>query len=248
MLPKEAPKELQRGFVFVKGYDAWALLQSLLTCDVQKNKVSYGFLLTPNGRFLFDIFVVPFNDGYLLDVFNKEDFIKKLTRYRLNRNVIIEDYPGYMGWFLEEPVSGIYYKEPRFEGFRAVLKKPPMSLHDYHVMRIQHGVSDAPWDLIPEKSIILDHNLPENAISYDKGCYVGQELIARTHYTGVLRKKMIPFKVAKGTVQSGDELENSEGTVYSVVDNFTLVMIRDTAWDKTELTTQNGAVLSLTIS
>ena len=48
-------------------------------------------------------------------------------------------------------------------------------------------------------SIPFAYNLDGlNAISFDKGCYLGQELIARTHYTGVVRRRLIPFAAEEG--------------------------------------------------
>lgn len=236
-----------RGFVFIKGQDALQLLQNLLTCDVYK--ASYGFLLTPNGRFLFDVFIIPHDDGYLLDVYNKVDFIKKLRLYKLGLNVVIEDFEGYVGWTFDKPTSGLYYPESRFYGYRLKLERPFENIEEYHMHRIKNGISDSPWDLIPEKSIILEHNIPSDAISYDKGCYMGQELIARTYHTGVIRKKITFFEIVSGDVQYGDELEHEGGKIYSVIQNMCLVMLRQdnplqaVLQESVQLTTTKQALL-----
>jgi len=236
-------KRFNRGFIFVRGVDALALLQGLLTCDVSKSH--YGFLLTPNGRFLSDVFINPYKDGYMLDVYDKPTFLKTLKMYKLNRQVEIEDVEGDVGWTLEKNDHDFCYKDPRFYGYRFLSKKPIENYETYHFHRVKSGISDPPWELIPLKSIVLEHNIPDDAINYDKGCYIGQELIARTHYQGVVRKKIIVCEVEKGQVAYGDELENQEGKVYSVSQNLCLVMIRENAFGKkTFMTDMKCAILS----
>ena len=65
----------------------------------------------------------------------------------------------------------------------------PNSLEKYNKLRIENKIIDGAYDLIVGKSIILEYgyqNIP--AISFDKGCYLGQELMNRTHRLGVIRK------------------------------------------------------------
>ena len=205
----------------------------------------YGFLLTPNGRFAFDVFIIPFEEGYLLDVYDKDNFIIQLKRYRLNRQVEIIDYPGYVGWSKEKPDAGIYYPDIRFYGYHILLENPPSpsSLDEYNYERIKNGISDPPLDLIPGKGIILEHRLPKDAISYDKGCYIGQEFISRTYYLGVLRKKVLPYQIIKGIVQYGDQLKDDLGQVLSVIKDVCLVRANEDAFEKEDVETLNGAFL-----
>ena len=70
------------------------------------------------------------------------------------------------------------------------------SLIKYHQLRIEHKVIDGAYDLTIEKSIILEfgyHNI--SAINFDKGCYLGQELMTRTYRTGVIRKQIFKIKI-----------------------------------------------------
>ena len=54
------------------------------------------------------------------------------------------------------------------------------------------------------EAIPLEYNLAGlNAISFDKGCYVGQEFIARTHHRGVIRKRLLPFELVDEKTGSG---------------------------------------------
>ena len=66
----------------------------------------------------------------------------------------------------------------------------------YHRLRIGLGVPDAARDLTPEKSILLESGFDElNAVDWQKGCYMGQELTARTRYRGLVRKRLLPVKI-----------------------------------------------------
>ena len=64
---------------------------------------------------------------------------------------------------------------------------------DYDRLRISLGVPDGSRDLPVEKAILLENGFDElNAIDWDKGCYLGQELTARTRYRGLVRKRLMP--------------------------------------------------------
>ena len=68
-----------------------------------------------------------------------------------------------------------------------------VSLDSYHEHRIHLGVPESTLDLLPEKSIPLECNMDFlQAISWNKGCYLGQELTARTKYQGLVRKRLLP--------------------------------------------------------
>ena len=70
----------------------------------------------------------------------------------------------------------------------------------YEQLRLSLGVPDGSRDILVEKSFPLECNLDDlNAIDYEKGCYVGQELTARTHHRAKIRKRLFPVK-SKGPV------------------------------------------------
>lgn len=101
---------------------------------------------------------------------------------------------------------------------------------DYQEWRLQHGIPESPSDLIPDKSIPLECNLDFlNAISWDKGCYLGQELTALTKYRGLIRKRLLPINI-KGVVPLESSLYDTQGQekgiVRSVQGNSGLALIR----------------------
>jgi len=77
----------------------------------------------------------------------------------------------------------------------------------YHRLRISLGVPDAARDLTPEKSILLENGFDElNAIDWQKGCYMGQELTARTRYRGLVRKRLLPVRIEGAAPAPGTPL------------------------------------------
>jgi folate-binding protein YgfZ len=110
----------------------------------------------------------------------------------------------------KEYAGGIAYLDPRLKemGARFLLhgglgEDPLVALgcvraepDDYHALRIANGLPDGSRDLPIEKAILLENGFDElHAIDWDKGCYVGQELTARTKYRGLVRKRLMPVEV-----------------------------------------------------
>lgn len=206
-----------RSLVSVKGADGKAFLQGLITNDmniVSSERSIYTALLTPQGKFLYDFFVFEFPDGYGLDVAadRVEDLVRHLNKYKLRSQVVIEKYAE------DLPVYFIYGQdevgEPGFtrrEGDATLMVDPRLSQlgmryygkapngtkvpqEEYEACRMALGVPEAGKDLRVEKSIPLECGLEElNAIAWDKGCYMGQELTARTKYRGLVRKRLLPI-------------------------------------------------------
>ena len=67
---------------------------------------------------------------------------------------------------------------------------------EYDHWRLAHGVPDGSRDLEIEKSILLESNFEElNGVDFDKGCYIGQELTARTKHRGLVKKRLFPVEI-----------------------------------------------------
>ncbi|HET8726163.1 MAG TPA: folate-binding protein [Alphaproteobacteria bacterium] len=68
----------------------------------------------------------------------------------------------------------------------------PAGPHDYEMLRLSLGVPDGSRDLMVEKSTLMESNFDElHGIAWDKGCYMGQELTARTKYRGLVKKRLV---------------------------------------------------------
>ncbi|OVA07658.1 Glycine cleavage T-protein [Macleaya cordata] len=121
-----------------------------------------------------------------------------------------------------------WYKDPRLEslGFRGIFPSntiPPLVESDketdeknYLQWRLEKGVAEGSTEIPKGEAIPLEYNLAGlNAISFDKGCYVGQESVARTHHRGVIRKRLLPLKFVD---KSGKEVEQKVAPGSEVVD------------------------------
>lgn len=100
--------------------------------------------------------------------------------------------------------------------------------YDRH--RLALGVPDGSRDLVPEKSILLENGFEElNGVDFGKGCYMGQELTARTKYRALIRKRLVPVSVegplpAPGTLVMAGEQE--AGELRSGADGMALALLR----------------------
>ena len=67
---------------------------------------------------------------------------------------------------------------------------------DYDRLRLSFGIPDGSRDLVPEKSILLEVGFDElNGVDWQKGCYIGQELTARTKYRGLVKRRLVPVRI-----------------------------------------------------
>ena len=86
----------------------------------------------------------------------------------------------------------------------------------YHSFRHFHGIPEGPKDILPGKSLPLECNVDfMNGISFSKGCYLGQELTARSHFTGVIRKRLVPIvlQYSQKSIPSEGSLFDAKGKV-----------------------------------
>ncbi len=146
---------------------------------------------------------------------------------------------------------GVAYVDPRHSGMgiRAILPREDAeqimqglnitegSKEDYDNLRLQLGLPDGSCDMIIEKSILLENGFDElHGVDWNKGCYIGQELTARTKHRGLIKKRLVPVVIqgpppAPGTTIQWDGKE--VGEMRSSIDGFGLALIRLEYLDKT---------------
>ena len=103
------------------------------------------------------------------------------------------------------------------------------SFADYERLRLSLGLPDGSRDMPVEKAILLENGIDElNGIDWNKGCYLGQELTARTKHRGLVRKRLLPVSIegpapASGTAVLADGKE--AGTMRSSADGVGLAML-----------------------
>ncbi len=104
------------------------------------------------------------------------------------------------------------------------------SFEAYDRLRLSLGIPDGSRDLVLEKSILLESGFDElNGVDWQKGCYIGQELTARTKYRGLIKKRLMPVQIdgpapAPGTIVSADGRE--AGEMRSSRDGLGLALLR----------------------
>ena len=213
-----------RSVLRLSGPEVTSFLQGLITNDINKcmpGNALYAALLTPQGKYLFDFFIVKDGEDYLFDVeaVRKDALIQKLTFYKLRADVVIEDVSDQLNvWAFEtkaqKRANQFVYIDPRCEamGWRAIFAGDQSlaekgTLEDYEGRRLGLGLPDASCDIEVDKRFILEANLAElNGVDFKKGCYVGQEMTARMTYRGSLKKRLLPVTFEGDTPPSGSEI------------------------------------------
>lgn len=254
-----------RGVLEVAGADRVAFLQGLVSNDVAKAATGapvYAALLTAQGKYLHDFFVVALGDALYLDCERSRlgDLQRRLSLYKLRSKVTLTDassrFTVCCAWgagataklnladgAAKPFAGGIAYADPRLSalGVRFLIPagrdndiaaagfaRTDAVAYDHH--RLALGVPDGSRDLEIEKSILLENGFEElNGVDFAKGCYMGQELTARTKYRALIKKRLVPVKVdgplpAPGTpiTRNGEEV----GELHSGADAVALAMIK----------------------
>ncbi len=189
-----------RAAIKITGNDRSSFLQGLITQDIdllQSHDLIYSCLLTPNGKFLFDFFIFRHDDHLMIDCEGgerAESLLKRLAMFKLRSDVALELEPTFDVWQVFNGDYETKYGDPRFDGYR-VYSKPhdanEVNFNDWDEYRIRREIPDGSRDMIPEKSFLHEsHVILDNAVSFTKGCYMGQELVSRMHHRGLVKKQL----------------------------------------------------------
>lgn len=246
------PRRLLR----ISGEDRQSFLQGLVSNDVAKatpDRAIWSALLTAQGKFLHDFFLVEHDGAYLLDAeaARIDDLKRRLSLYRLRAKAAIEAVEGWtvaIAWgedtlkALDLPDEagaavpfggGVAFTDPRLSGAGVRLYLPDAAALDaagftpgdaaaYDRLRISLGLPDGSRDMQVEKAILLENGFDElHGVDWKKGCYVGQELTARTKYRGLIKKRLLPVGIAGPLPEPGAIIEadgREAGEMRSAVD------------------------------
>lgn len=190
---------------------AAGFLNPLISSDVAGTvgDAVYAALLTPQGKFLHDFLVYTQSpDSLLVDVAaeRRADLKRRLTLYRLRAKVELAELDGWQGYALfgsgnlpAMPERRVLFTDPRLPalGWRLWLPAdvaPPLTITSaaaYEAHRIALGVPDGVRDIEVDKGLLLENHFEAlHGVDFRKGCYIGQELTARTKYRGLLKKQL----------------------------------------------------------
>ncbi|MCW3477031.1 CAF17-like 4Fe-4S cluster assembly/insertion protein YgfZ [Limobrevibacterium gyesilva] len=201
-----------RGVIEVAGDDRVAFLQGLVSNDMAlaaPGQAVWAALLTPQGKWLADFFVLADGDRLLLDVERAQATMlaQRLTRFRLRAKVTVADRSDALlvhaawGGVPDLPAGAVAAPDPRLPqaGWRILAPVPlpaTATAEDWDAHRLALGLPDGSADLEAEKTVLLEAGFDElGGVSWSKGCYMGQELTARTKYRGLIKRRLVPVAI-----------------------------------------------------
>ena len=210
-----------RGVVKVSGDDARKFLNGLLTCDMAKvapASARFAALLTPQGKIVADFIVAeaPAEDGggFFLDCPRAlaATLTEKLNFYKLRAKMTCEDLSDALGvmalWGGAATTEyGLCYADPRLPGLGSRIVLPPhlageaaadlsatlVDADAYDAHRIALGVPRGGADFIYGDAFPHEADMDQLAgVDFDKGCYVGQEVVSRVQHRASARSRVVP--------------------------------------------------------
>jgi folate-binding protein YgfZ len=227
---------MSRRTVFrITGNDRETFLQNLVTNDVGKAKdgLVWTALLTPQGKYLADFFLLSDDETSLLldvDTSLAPGLAQRLSMYRLRADVQIEETELAVSRGLGDALDGAY-ADPRHPslGWRAYDGRPGEEA-DWDALRIAAGVPETGIELVPNESYPLEVRFEAlNGVDFKKGCYVGQEVTARMKHKTELRKGLARVRVSGATAPGTPILTTDgkeAGTLYSQANGEGLAYLR----------------------
>ncbi len=195
------------GFLKVSGKEAFSFLQAMVSRDIRKlheaKQPAYSLLLNSKGKYKFDFFIWPHaNNSYLIEIDNgqKEALKKMLNFYKLRADVQIEDYNDVISASALSPKDDDFTQDPRCAGLYRALKPKDTPLQndfDYDSWRIKNGFAIYD-DLKSDEDTPIEIGFDDlNAISYDKGCFLGQEGTNKAKHRLIIKQRLLPFTAAE---------------------------------------------------
>ncbi len=209
-----------RSLIKIEGKDQYSFIQGIMSNDannLKKYPSIYSSILTPQGRFITDFFLIKYKDALILDVEkNDEDILfNKLKLYKLRTDVEISTQKNVKIYLISNDTENYIEKikqnilcfyDPRFKNFFKRLyifdKFNSVSLENfglnslsnnsYNHLRLKNSIPNFSFDCEKNKSLLMEMRFDElNGISWTKGCYMGQEITARMKYRNLMKKKNI---------------------------------------------------------
>ena len=257
---KFCTKLTDRKCIKIIGGDATQFLQNIITCDIEIPE-TFGALLTPQGKIIFEFYVKTEKNGYLIDVNAgmKDELVKHLGFYKLRAEVeIIEDDNINVFVLWGENENGTDPRIPQLgkriyannidEEQNAELNA---ELEDWHKWRTSLGVPELNVDyktkeLFPHFAMM--DQFKNGGVEFSKGCYVGQEVVARMQHKSNARQRFVIVEGENGLPKMNEEIISGKGKKIGVMgesyNNIGLALVYMERiykiLDKDTIMTQNG--------
>ncbi len=212
-----------RTVISISGDDRVSFLQGLITNDVRRAKDGpvYAALLTPQGKFVADFFVLDRDDLLLIDVATSHapTLVQRLTMYRLRTPVQIEETDLTVSRGTGPAPDGAF-ADPRHPnmGWRLYGSKDQSDQTDWNALRVANMIPKTGIELAPDTYILEAGFEALHGVDFKKGCFVGQEIVARMKHKTELKKGLAQVSI-DGVATSGDTITANgkpAGTLHTV--------------------------------
>ena len=247
-----------RGVVKIAGDDARGFLNNLITSDIDElapGSARFGALLTPQGKIVADFLVTEapagHGGGLLIDCPRElaQPLATKLGFYKLRAKVTVENLSDGLGvlavWDGEPAMKpDLTFADPRDAalGYRilvpadlaektaSVLGADLVDEAAYEAHRIACGVPRGGIDFAYGDAFPHETNMDRLAgVDFDKGCYIGQEVVSRMQHRGTARTRIVPVTLDAMAPAAGTEIRAADkpvGTMGSSAGNSGLALVR----------------------
>jgi len=234
--------------VVVTGSDRATWLNGLVTCDVAKladGACAYGLAVTQKGRIITDLFVLKRGDAIdvVLPARVRDAFMAALEKYLVMEDAEMARDDSRRVWFAHGPRAAELGTACDRTGLGGAIVIAPPEEKDRLAERtaaLGGVVGDAPgWDALriergvpafgvdfDDKTYPQEASLEKRAVSFDKGCYLGQEVVCMLEMRGHVKRKLVPFVMDDGAAEPGATVTDDAGTEIGKVSS---------AWERTGL-------------
>ncbi len=221
-----------RTVLAIGGEDRHDFLQSLVSNDVSgaADGLIYAALLTPQGKYLADFFLLERDGQVLLDVATPlaAGLAQRLSMYKLRSKVTVEEAPlGVRRGTGEMPVGAV--ADPRHPELPWRLYGEGSDATDPTDTRVQNVIPLSAIELVPNETYLLEAGFERlHGVDFRKGCYVGQEVTARMKHKTELKKGLVRVRV-DGSAPVGTPIDaggRPAGTLFSQADGYAIAYLR----------------------
>jgi len=207
---------MQRKVFRFSGTDARKFLQNLITNDIKRLDTGpvYSALLTPQGKFIADFFLIPDGNDILMDVDTEASapLIPRLNMYKLRADVTISETNLIVSRGLNDAPEGAV-ADPRDAnlGWRYYgAEDHNTDTVDWDALRVDHKIPEMGRELDAESYILEMGFEGLNGVDFRKGCYVGQEVTARMKHKTELRKGLVRLVSDADIPENADVVSNGK--------------------------------------
>jgi folate-binding protein YgfZ len=230
-----------RNIIKITGIDAEKFLQNLLSNDVKNIRsghLTYNLFLSPQGKVLYDFFIFNDGDNFYLDCHKKytKEIIQKFKMYKLHSDVEISTQPELKVFISDEAIDS-FYTDPRnanlgFRGYKEPISSAEDSklLHTQREKQLKFLIPEFETDFSPGEFFALELEMDRiNAINFEKGCYVGQEVVAKIKYRGKKKKHLACIALKDFVIINKDIFEKKQkvGTILNVHGRHALALMKN---------------------